>query len=150
MAGEGGKPTLGPPQREDGLDSLLLKGLFTLKTLGTIARAIAASDRKVSPKGIGSGIRMVQFFINRAGKNLPPERKCRSLEKARAPPPGKTPDAEMTATGIVCPATPDFSQTLEFAKPEATTTRRRRSNARGAGRGNSARVASSRRGLQFL
>ena len=25
-------------------------------------------QQKVSPKGIGSGIRMIQFFINRAGK----------------------------------------------------------------------------------
>jgi hypothetical protein len=30
---------------------------------------------------IGSGIRMIQFFINRAGKNLPPGRKA-ELEKA--------------------------------------------------------------------
>jgi hypothetical protein len=40
------------------------------------------ASKKVSPKGIGSGIRMVQFFINRAGKNLPPERKD-ELEKAK-------------------------------------------------------------------
>jgi hypothetical protein len=26
------------------------------------------ASKKVSPKGIGSGIRMIQFFINRAGK----------------------------------------------------------------------------------
>ena len=39
-------------------------------------------SRKVSPKGIGSGIRMIQFFINRAGKDLPPERK-KELEKAK-------------------------------------------------------------------
>lgn len=36
----------------------------------------------VSPKGIGSGIKMVQFFINRAGKNLPARQK-RELEKAK-------------------------------------------------------------------
>ncbi len=28
------------------------------------------SRKSVSPKGIGSAIRMVQFYINRAGKNL--------------------------------------------------------------------------------
>lgn len=54
-------------------------GLFT-KDAQTIARAMAS--RKVSPKGIGSGIRMVQFFINRAGKQLSPERR-QELEKAK-------------------------------------------------------------------
>jgi tRNA(adenine34) deaminase len=55
------------------------RGLFT-KDARTIARALAS--KKVSPKGIGSGIRMLQFFINRAGKGLPPGRK-RELEKAK-------------------------------------------------------------------
>jgi hypothetical protein len=54
-------------------------GLFT-KDAKTIARAMAR--RKVSPKGIGSGIRMIQFFINRAGKDLPASRR-RELEKAK-------------------------------------------------------------------
>jgi tRNA(adenine34) deaminase len=53
--------------------------LFT-KDAETIARTMASN--KVSPKGLGSGIRMIQFFINRAGKNLPPGRK-RELEKAK-------------------------------------------------------------------
>jgi hypothetical protein len=55
------------------------EGLFT-KDAATITRAMASKE--VSPKGIGSGIRMIQFFINRAGKNLPPERK-KELEKAK-------------------------------------------------------------------
>ncbi len=55
------------------------EGLFT-KDAETIARAMAS--KKVSPKGIGSGIRMIQFFINRAGKNLPAARK-QELEKAK-------------------------------------------------------------------
>ncbi len=55
------------------------RDLFT-KDARTIARVMAS--KKVSPKGIGSGIRMIQFFINRAGKNLPPERR-RELEKAK-------------------------------------------------------------------
>jgi hypothetical protein len=55
------------------------EGLFT-KDAATIARAMAS--KKVSPKGIGSGIRMIQLFINRAGKNLPVERK-EELEKAK-------------------------------------------------------------------
>jgi tRNA(adenine34) deaminase len=55
------------------------RGLFT-RDAETIARTMA--ERKVSPKGIGSGVRMIQFFINRAGKNLTPARK-RELEKAK-------------------------------------------------------------------
>ncbi len=55
------------------------KGIFTKKA-ETIARSMAS--KKVSPKGIGSGIRMIQFFINRAGKNLPSSQK-RELEKAK-------------------------------------------------------------------
>ena len=55
-------------------------GTFT-KDAKTVARVMAS--KKVSPKGIGSGIRMIQFFINRAGKGLPPTRK-KELEKARS------------------------------------------------------------------
>jgi tRNA(adenine34) deaminase len=55
------------------------KGLFA-KDAQTIARVMAS--KKVSPKGIGSGVRMIQFFINRAGKSLPAARK-RELEKAK-------------------------------------------------------------------
>ena len=55
------------------------KSLFT-RDARTIARTMAS--RRVSPKGIGSGIRMIQFFINRAGKTLSPARK-RELEKAK-------------------------------------------------------------------
>jgi tRNA(adenine34) deaminase len=55
------------------------KDLFT-KDAETIARTMATQE--VSPKGIASGIRMIQFFINRAGKNLPPQRK-KELEKAK-------------------------------------------------------------------
>ena len=54
-------------------------GTFT-KDAQTIARVMAS--KKISPKGIGSGIRMIQYFINRAGKNLPLRRK-RALEKAK-------------------------------------------------------------------
>jgi hypothetical protein len=46
----------------------------------TVAKTMAS--KKVSPKGIGSGIRMIQYFINRAGKNLPAARK-RELERAK-------------------------------------------------------------------
>jgi hypothetical protein len=50
------------------------------KDAPTIARIMAS--KKVSPRGIGSGIRMIQYFINRAGKNLPAARR-RELEKAK-------------------------------------------------------------------
>ncbi len=54
-------------------------GLFT-KDAATIARALAS--RKVSPKGPASGMRMLTFFINRAGKGLTKERRA-ELEKAK-------------------------------------------------------------------
>jgi hypothetical protein len=55
------------------------EGLFT-RDAATIARVMAS--KRVSPKGIGSGIRMIQFFLNRAGKTLPPDRR-RELEEAK-------------------------------------------------------------------
>lgn len=55
------------------------RGIFT-KDAKTIARHMAS--KKVSPKGIGSGIRMIQYFINRAGKRLSASRR-RELEKAK-------------------------------------------------------------------
>ena len=55
------------------------KDLYT-KDAKTIARVMAT--KKVSPKGLGSAIRMVQFYINRAGKNLSATRKL-ELEKAK-------------------------------------------------------------------
>jgi tRNA(adenine34) deaminase len=54
-------------------------GLFR-KSPTVIAKALAS--KKVSPKGPGSGMRMLTFYINRAGKNLTPARK-RALEKAK-------------------------------------------------------------------
>jgi tRNA(adenine34) deaminase len=64
-----------------------VKTVSTFPPEGTFAKDAESIDRvmaskKVSPKGIGSGIRMIQFFINRAGKNLPPARR-RELEKAK-------------------------------------------------------------------
>ena len=53
--------------------------LFT-KDAKTIAKGMAS--KKVSPKGIGSGIRMIQYFINRGGKGLSASRK-KELEKAK-------------------------------------------------------------------
>ena len=53
--------------------------LFT-KDPETIARSLAS--KKVSPKGPGSGMRMLTFYINRAGKNLSANDRKR-LEKAK-------------------------------------------------------------------
>src|SRR5579872_1383391 len=55
------------------------EGLFT-KDADTIAKSLAS--KKVSPRGIGSGIRMLQYFINRGGSGLSARRK-KELEKAK-------------------------------------------------------------------
>ena len=55
------------------------EGIFT-KDAESIAKVMAKPE--VSPRGIGSAIRMVQYFINRAGKGLSKERK-KELEKAK-------------------------------------------------------------------
>jgi len=55
------------------------KGLFT-KDAATIARTLASKE--VSPKGPGSGMRMLTYFINRAGKGLSATRRA-ELEKAK-------------------------------------------------------------------
>lgn len=56
------------------------KGLFT-KDAATIARGLAS--KKVSPKGPGSGMRMLTYFINRAGRGLSATRRA-ELEKAKS------------------------------------------------------------------
>lgn len=55
------------------------EGLFK-KDAKTIARELAS--KKVSPKGPSSGMRMLTFYINRAGKNLPASR-IKVLENAK-------------------------------------------------------------------
>ena len=55
------------------------EALFT-KDAATIARALASKE--VSPKGPGSGMRMLTFFINRGGRGLNATR-LRELEKAK-------------------------------------------------------------------
>jgi hypothetical protein len=55
-------------------------GLFN-KNATTIARTLAS--KKVSPKGPGSGMRMLTFYINRAGHNLSAKRRA-VLNKAKA------------------------------------------------------------------
>jgi hypothetical protein len=55
------------------------QGLFT-KEPEAIARQLGS--KKVSPKGPGSGMRMLTYFMNRAGKGLSAARRAR-LEKAK-------------------------------------------------------------------
>jgi tRNA(Arg) A34 adenosine deaminase TadA len=56
------------------------EGLFN-QDAETIAKHLAS--KKVSPKGPASGMRMLNFYINRAGKNLPQSRQD-ELEKAKS------------------------------------------------------------------
>lgn len=55
------------------------EGLFN-QNAAAIARSLASN--KVSPKGPGSGMRMLTFYINRAGKNLSASRRA-ELQKAK-------------------------------------------------------------------
>ncbi len=55
------------------------EGLFN-QDAKTVAEHLAS--KKVSPKGPASGMRMLNFYINRAGKNLP-EARHKELEKAK-------------------------------------------------------------------
>ena len=56
------------------------EGLFN-KSAATIARSLAS--KKVSPKGPASGMRMLTYYINRAGRNLSAKRRA-ELEKAKS------------------------------------------------------------------
>jgi hypothetical protein len=55
------------------------EGLFT-KDAAMIARTLAS--KKVSPKGPGSGMRMLTYFINRGGRGLAAKRRA-ELEKPK-------------------------------------------------------------------
>jgi tRNA(adenine34) deaminase len=55
------------------------EGLFK-KDAATIARTLAS--KKVSPKGPGSGMRMLTYFINRGGRGLSKTRRA-ELERAK-------------------------------------------------------------------
>lgn len=55
------------------------EGLFT-KDAATIAESLAS--KRVSPKGPASGMRMLTYFINRAGRGLSKTRRA-ELERAK-------------------------------------------------------------------
>lgn len=56
------------------------EGLFN-KSAAVIARTLAS--KRVSPKGPASGMRMLTFYINRAGHNLSSTRKA-ELQRAKS------------------------------------------------------------------
>lgn len=56
------------------------KGLFTKKA-STIANALAS--KRVSPKGPQSGMRMLNYFINRGGRGLSASRRA-ELQRAKS------------------------------------------------------------------
>jgi hypothetical protein len=55
------------------------EGLFT-KSASVIAKTLAS--KKVSPKGPASGLRMLNYFINRGGRGLSATRRA-ELERAK-------------------------------------------------------------------
>jgi len=61
------------------VSTFLPPGLFN-KSASEIAKSLAS--KKVSPKGPQSGMRMLNYCINRAGRNLSPAR-WRELNKAK-------------------------------------------------------------------
>jgi hypothetical protein len=79
-----GKPSTTPPARRWSAkvttDSTHPGHDLFNQDAATIAKSLAS--RKVSPKGPASGMRMLNFYINRAGKNLSAERH-NELEKAK-------------------------------------------------------------------
>ena len=94
------------------------EGLFT-KNAPTIARTLAS--RKVSPKGPASGLRMLTYFINRAGSGLPASRRA-ELEKANRDLSAKKQAAENEAHCEYLSAWEEDKYVVAFQfKPGATT-----------------------------
>ena len=75
---------------EKGSDKRWVSKVKTVSTFppeGTFTKepremADTLADKRVSPKGIGSAIRMVQYYINRGGKGLSATR-LKKLERAK-------------------------------------------------------------------
>jgi tRNA(adenine34) deaminase len=92
------------------------EGLFN-QSASAIAKALAS--KKVSPKGPASGMRMLNFYINRAGKNLSASRHA-ELEKA------KTLLSEIIAKEKPkSPAKPAKKATKKAAKKSPSKTRKK-------------------------
>ncbi len=70
-------------EHSDALD--LEPGIFTFKDPKKIARSLLRSGKESNRRkgtAYGSAMSMLNFYINRAGKNLPPNRK-KILEQAK-------------------------------------------------------------------
>jgi hypothetical protein len=83
--GRGRPRSLGGPSQHRWLRNV--KTVSTFPPPGTFGRdaehiARVMASPKVSPKGIGSAIRMIQFFLNRGGSRLSAGRR-RELERAK-------------------------------------------------------------------
>jgi tRNA(adenine34) deaminase len=70
------------------------EGLFT-KDAAVIAKSLAS--KKVSPKGPGSGMRMLTYFINRGGRGLSAARRA-ELEKAKRLPSRRIKESKKTTS----------------------------------------------------
>ena len=83
-AGSAGKWSAGVTQNSNALD--LDKGVFTSNDPDIIAKSLEHSAEKSKRKKAGSyqsAMSMLNFYINRAGKNLPAKKKA-TLTKAKA------------------------------------------------------------------
>jgi Protein of unknown function (DUF3175) len=94
----------------------------------TIAKHLAS--KKVSPKGPASGMRMLNFYINRAGKNLPKERHA-ELEKAKtllseiiAKQKAKSPAKAAKKAATKKPAAKKTAKKAAAKKPRKTATKK--------------------------
>ena len=96
------------------------EGLFN-QSASTIAKALAS--KKVSPKGPASGMRMLNFYINRAGKNLSASRHA-ELEKA------KSKLSEIIANQKTKTATTEKKTSKKSTKKAPTKSRSKKSNAK--------------------
>jgi len=81
------------------------EGLFN-ESASAIAKALAS--KKVSPKGPASGMRMLNFYMNRAGNNLSQERRA-EVEKAKT-----------LLSDIIAKEKTDKPEVSEKASPKAT------------------------------
>ncbi len=69
------------------------RGIFN-RDAATIARSLASP--RVSPKGVGSGLRMLLFYVNRGGRGLSAARRS-ELQKAKRLMQGCSPAGRPTA-----------------------------------------------------
>lgn len=94
------------------------EGLFT-QDAEIIAKHLAS--KKVSPKGPASGMRMLNYFINRGGKGLSEERHA-ELEKAKHILSGIIADAKSKTGAKKASSAGKATKSTTARKPSATKT----------------------------